>query len=211
MQCGHVVEYRVLGREQEPARDGDFRDPSVGLVVIGAEAMTAANAPCAQVDVHVGDFIDRGTTPARPISRSRTPRRRAPQPATSAPKRISATTVNGSTQTAGSRIGAYRALRYECFRSSQALAIIVSTTTAGATCSGVLEDSEELVLLRSNVLDQEATEVAHRLEIALRATRPDTRSVTLRPVLKRLRPEAPTERRRSQLVRASHCHKCRLS
>lgn len=88
------------------------------------------------------------------MRRSRTLSLRVPQRATSAPNRISATTVNGNTQMAGSRIAAHLAFRCEGRTPSHALAIIVSTTMVAGIQSGVFDDVEELVFLGgSQVLD----------------------------------------------------------
>jgi hypothetical protein len=112
-QCRDVVEDGVLARERKPAGDGYGSDPPVGLVILRAESVAVLYAPVrrstyASVTASIG-----GMTPALAMSRSSTPRRRAPHPATSAPNRSSATTVKGRTQVARSSSGTHRALRCE--------------------------------------------------------------------------------------------------
>lgn len=71
----------------------------------------------------------------------------------------------GRTQRDRDSSATQRALRGESRTPSHALAIIVSTTTAGGTPSDVLEDPEELVLfVRRQVVDREAAQVTHRFD-----------------------------------------------
>lgn len=105
-ESGDAGEDGVLGGQREAGSQRDGSYSPVGLVVLAPEPVTGTNTPRAQIDVCVGHLLERwhsGGSGDEPVEH---PTSASPHPATSAPKRISATTVKGRTQIAGSSSGA---------------------------------------------------------------------------------------------------------
>lgn len=124
------VEDRVLAREGKLRSEGHRGHPSVGFVLLGHSPWPLRTHRVLRQRTRRSPRRA-GASPWRKSRGGRgRPRRRAPHPATSAPKRISATTVKGRTHWDWVSTGCHLVLRAESRTASQALATIVSTTIA---------------------------------------------------------------------------------